>query len=42
MLQFLAERTTKPYSFWASTGKHVDHHFDAEQALEYGLIDEIL
>jgi len=42
MLQFLAERTSKPYSFWAITGKHVDYHFDAEQALEYGLIDEIL
>ena len=38
----LAECTKKPYSFWASAGKHVDHIFSADQALEYGLIDEIV
>jgi len=38
----LAERTSKPYSFWASTGKHVDHSFNSEQAKEYGLINEIV
>ena len=40
--RYLAERTKKPYSFWASAGKHVDHSFSAEEALEYGLIEKIL
>lgn len=38
----LSENTKKPYSFWSSTGKHLDHMFNADLALEYGLIDEIL
>lgn len=40
--KYLAEVTKKPYSFWASTGKHMNHYFDSDKALEYGLIDEIL
>ena len=39
--KLLAAHTKKPYSFWASH-KHVDFDFDAEQALSYGLVDEIL
>lgn len=38
----LAARTKKPYSFWASTGKHTDHVFSAQQALDYGLIEEVI
>ena len=40
--KFLASRTNKPYSFWVTTGKHVDFYFTADEALTYGLIDEIL
>ncbi len=40
--KYLASKTTKPYSFWVTTGKHVDHYFTSEEALSYGLIDEIL
>lgn len=40
--QFLAQQTKKPYSFWSSSGKHLDYTFNAESALDYGLIDEIL
>lgn len=42
MDRYLSEHTAKPYSFWATLGKHVDNNFGAEQALEYGLIDEII
>lgn len=38
----LAAHTNKPYSFWASAGKHTDHVFSAETALLYGLIEEVL
>lgn len=40
--KFLAEHSKKPYSFWASTGKHTDFYFNSEKALEFGLIDEII
>jgi ATP-dependent Clp protease protease subunit len=40
--KFLASVTNKPYNFWTATGKHLDHYFDADTALEYGLVDEIL
>jgi len=39
---FLAEVTGKPYTFWSGMGKHVDHYFGADMALEFNLIDEIL
>ena len=39
--KLLAERTKKSYSFWSSH-KHVDFSFDAEQAKEFGIIDEIV
>lgn len=39
--RFMAEVTGKSYTFWASCGKHVDHYFDSEKALELGLIQEI-
>ncbi len=42
MDHFLAEVTSKPYAFWVTLGKHIDHNFNADQALEYGLISEIL
>lgn len=42
MDSYLSETTHKPYSFWSTLGKHVDHNFGAEIALEYGLIDEII
>lgn len=40
--RFLAENTEKNLSFWLSLGKHVDYYFDADKALELGLIDEII
>lgn len=40
--RFMAEHTTKSYSFWSGTGKHVDFYFDADKALEYGLIEEVI
>lgn len=42
MDKLLAENTKKNYIFWSGLGKHVDYNFNAEQALEFGLIDEIL
>jgi ATP-dependent Clp protease protease subunit len=41
MCKWLATRTKKDFNFWKKTGVDVDHWFTAEQALEYGLIDEI-
>jgi ATP-dependent Clp protease, protease subunit len=40
--KFMAENSLKPYSFWVASGKHVDFYFDAEKALELGIIDEIV
>ena len=37
--KIMAQHTAKPYIFWNKIGKHTDHYFDAEEALEYGLID---
>lgn len=42
MCKYLATRTNKDYDFWYTEGKHVDKFFDADQAKEYGLIDEVL
>lgn len=42
MDKLLSETTSKPYSFWVSIGKHVDHNFNSENALSYGLIDEVI
>jgi ATP-dependent Clp protease protease subunit len=39
--EFMAERTGKTKAFWKKIMKTVDHWFDAEKALEYGLIHEI-
>lgn len=38
----MAAYTNKPYSFWMTTGKHVDFYFTPEQAVEFGVIDEII
>jgi len=40
--QFLANNSKKGLSFWTSKGKHTDFYFSAEEALSYGLIDEIV
>jgi len=42
MCKWLASRTKKDYNFWKKTGVELDHWFSAEQALEYGLIDEVI
>ena len=39
--KFLSSRTNMPFDFWMEEGKKLDHYFDAEKALEYGLISEI-
>jgi ATP-dependent protease ClpP protease subunit len=38
----MAETTKMPYSYWTSIGKHVDFYFDADKALEIGLLDEVI
>lgn len=40
--KFLASRSSKPYSFWASVGKNNDYYFDAEQAIEFGVVHEYI
>lgn len=40
--KFLASVTNKPYSWWSTIAKHHDYYFDAETALDIGLIHEIL
>lgn len=42
MCKWLASRTKKDFNFWKKTGVGVDHWFSADQALEYGLIDEVI
>lgn len=42
MCKWLAKQTKKDYKFWKDLGVHVDHYFEADQAFEYGLIDEVL
>jgi ATP-dependent Clp protease protease subunit len=39
--RLMAKYTDKPYIFWNKIGKHMDHFFDAEEAMEYGLVDTI-
>lgn len=41
MNTFMSENSKKNYSFWSALGKHIDYYFDAEKALEFGLIEEI-
>ena len=38
--QVLANNTNKPFNFWTSH-KYIDFDFKAEDALEFGLVDEI-
>ncbi len=38
--KFIATRTTKPYSFWASKGKAEDFYFDFDKAVEFGVVHE--
>lgn len=40
--KFIASRTLKPYSFWVSNGKVSDFYFDADKAIELGVVHEIL
>lgn len=40
--KLLAKYTKKPYSFWSKAGKHTDFFFDADAAIEYGVIDDIV
>lgn len=40
--KFLASRTNKPYSFWASVGKNTDYYFNAEQAMELGVLHDYI
>jgi ATP-dependent protease ClpP protease subunit len=41
--RILAKKTNKPYSYWDKIFKtNEDKWFDAEEALEVGLIDEII
>lgn len=42
MCKWLSTRTKKDMTFWKKTGVEVDHWFTADQALEYGLIHEII
>jgi ATP-dependent Clp protease protease subunit len=42
MCKWLATRTKKDYNFWKKTGVDVDHWFICDEALEYGLVDEII
>ncbi len=39
--KFLASRTNKPYSFWSAVGKTSDFYFDAEKAIELGVLHEL-
>lgn len=40
--KFLAARSVKPYSFWTGVAKNVDYYFDAEQAIELGVIHDYI
>lgn len=42
MCKWLAKQTKKDYKFWKDLGVSIDHYFEADQAFEYGLIDEVL
>ena len=42
MAKWLATRTKKDAAFWLKTGVSTDYYFTPEQALDYGLIDEII
>ena len=42
MCRWLAKKTKKDFLFWKKAGVGVDHWFFAEEALDYGLIDEIM
>ncbi len=40
--KYLTAKSQKPYNFWTATGKHLDYYFDADEAVEMGVVDEIL
>ena len=40
--KFMAASTDESYSYWVKAGKYVDFYFDADKALELGIIDEIV
>jgi ATP-dependent Clp protease protease subunit len=42
MVNYLASRTKQPTMFWSKEGKMVDHYFDAQKALDYGIVDEVI
>lgn len=42
LCRWLASRTSKPYTFWKKLGVSQDHYFFADEALEHGLIQEII
>ncbi len=42
MCQWLATRTNKDAKFWKTTGVELDHWFTVKEALEYGLIHEVV
>lgn len=40
--QTMAEFSNKPEKFWAKEGLHVDAYFDANQLLEFEVVDEVI
>lgn len=42
LCKWLSNRTKRDAKFWKTTGVGIDHWFTADQAEEYGLIDEIV
>ena len=39
--KYMAEHTKKNYAFWKKLVGQIDYYLDAEQCLEYGIVDEI-
>jgi ATP-dependent Clp protease protease subunit len=40
--RWLAKQTKRDFKFWKDLGVSIDHYFFSEEALTYGLIDEII
>jgi ATP-dependent Clp protease, protease subunit len=40
--EYMAKRTGKPYTYWASLGKHLDHFFTIDELIETGLVHAII
>lgn len=40
--EWMGEFTKKPKSFWAKSGVRTDAYFDAEELLEFGVVDEVM